>query len=54
MEEKWRWTLDESGSNEKKDGGRLKREWRGRRREGEIERERDGGGIARSVHHSQS
>lgn len=53
MEETWRWMLDESGSNEKKDGGgRLKREWRGRRRG--RERERDGGGIARSVHHSQS
>lgn len=33
-EETWRWTPDESGSNEKKDGGRLKREWRGRRRGG--------------------
>lgn len=27
MEEKWRWKLDESGSTEKTDGGRLKREW---------------------------
>lgn len=26
MEEKWGWKLDESGSNEKTDGGRLKRE----------------------------
>lgn len=53
VEKKWRWKLDESDSNEKRDGGRLKREWM---EEGiEMEkRERDWGGIARSDHHSQS
>lgn len=39
MEETWRWMLDESGSNEKKDGGEAEERMEGKeKREGERER----------------
>lgn len=48
MEEKWGWTLDESGSNEKTDGGEAEERKGGRRNRNGEKREGDGGGSARS------
>lgn len=45
MEEKWRWTLDESGSNEKTDGGEAEERKGGRRNRNGEKREREMGEV---------